>query len=208
MKAPAGNGGVGRDRVNVAPGSVAFGDRGNTCEHELALSVDSVLVPGTGASAAVVDRGSFGTRARQTPIEQMRDLDPVFGERARGLLGSVVDAWRDKRARGLLGSAVDAWCAAWASVVRSVSSTRSAHLNQVARVGSSLLRHCRSSLDLFVAAVGSARLAPHIHRDVVRHWFGTVKTIPGSASLFRALAPGAPVCVTRGGGLDRCAGRR
>ena len=52
---------------------------------------------------------------------------------------------------------------------------------------------------LFVAAVGSARLAPHIHRDVVRHWFCIINNFPRIDSLLRAVAPPAPVCVACGG---------
>ena len=133
----------------------------------------------------------------------MRDIGAVFGERARGLLGSAVDAWCDELAGGLLGSAVDAWCAARASVVRSMPSTGLANLDQVAGVGSSLLRHCHGRVDLFVAVVESARIAPHIHRDIVCHWFGTLIDFLGIDSSLRVLAPGAPVCVARGGGLDR-----
>ena len=92
----------------------------------------------------------------------MCDWGAVFGERASGLLGSAVAAWCDERARGLRGFEVDAWCAARASVVRSVSSTGSANLDQIASVGSSLLRRCHDTVDLFVAAVGSACLAPYI----------------------------------------------
>ena len=144
LAALASDGGVGRDRATVAPGSVAFGDGGTTFD-ERDLPVGSVLVPGAGASAAVGDRGSFGRHARQLPVEPVRDLGAVSGERARGLLGPAVDAWCDERVRGLLGSAVDAWYAARASVVCLVSSTGSANLDQIASVGSSLLRLCHGS---------------------------------------------------------------
>ena len=42
---------------------------------------------------------------------------------------------------------------------------------------------------------------PIFHRDVVRHWFSTVKIFPGITSLLRVVAPGALVCVARGGNL-------
>ena len=70
LEALAGDGGVGRDSVTVPPGSVAFGDGGNCDERD--LSVNLVLVPGAGAPAAVGDRGSFGRRARQSPVESVR----------------------------------------------------------------------------------------------------------------------------------------
>ena len=85
--------------------------------------------------------------------------------------------------------------------MRSVSSTGSANLNVVASAGSFLLRACAGSVKLFTSAVGSDRIAPHIHPHIVRHWFGTVKNFPRVDQLLRVLAPGSPVCVARGGNL-------
>ena len=77
-------------------------------------------------------------------------------------------------------------------------STGSANLDVVASAGSSLLRACAGSVKLFTSAVGSARIAPHIHPHIVRYWFGTVKNFPRVDQLLRVLAPGSPVCVARG----------
>ena len=77
-------------------------------------------------------------------------------------------------------------------------STISANLDQITRLGSSLLRLCHGRVDVLVATVGSARLAPHIYRDVVRHWFGIVNIFPEVVPLLCVVAPDAPVCVARG----------
>ena len=76
-----------------------------------------------------------------------------------------------------------------------------ANLDQVASVGSSLLRLCGGSVASFTGAVGPSVFASHIHLDVVRHWFGAVKKFPAIRQLLRVLSPGAPVGVTRGGDL-------
>ena len=106
-----------------------------------------------------------------------------------------------ERAHVQLNSAVEAWSAAQDSVMRSAASTGSENLDVVASAGSSLLRACAGSVKLFTSAVGSARIAPHIHPHIVRHWFGSVKNFPRIDQLLRVLELGSPVCVARGGSL-------
>ena len=74
-----------------------------------------------------------------------------------------------------------------------------ANLDQVASVGSSLLRLCGGSVASFTGAVGPSVFASHIHLDVVRHWFGAIKKFPAIRQLLHVLSPGAPVGVARGG---------
>ena len=87
-------------------------------------------------------------------------------------------------------------------MVQSMSSSGSASLDQFASVGSSLLQQCHGSAASFTAAVGSSCLAPHIHCDTVRHWFGAVKKFPAISLLLCVLSPGSPVGVARGGDLS------
>lgn len=65
------------------------------------------------------------------------------------------------------------------------------------------LRYCHGLVDLYTSAVGLAPLAPHphIHRYVLRHWFGSIQRFPCMAQLLRVLVPNALVCVARGGDL-------
>ena len=74
-----------------------------------------------------------------------------------------------------------------------------ANLDQVASVGSSLLRLCGGSVASFTGAVAPSVFASHIHLDVVRHWFGAIKKFPAIRQLLHVLSPGAPVGVARGG---------
>ena len=67
-----------------------------------------------------------------------------------------------------------------------------ANLDQVASVGSSLLRLCGGSVASFTGAVGPSVFASHIHLDVVRHWSGAVKKFPAIRQLLHVLPPGAP----------------
>ena len=76
-----------------------------------------------------------------------------------------------------------------------------ANLDQVASVGSSLLRLCGGSVASFTGAVAPSVFASHIHLDVVRHWFGAIKKFPAIRQLLHVLSPGAPVGVARGGDL-------
>ena len=85
--------------------------------------------------------------------------------------------------------------------MRSLSSTSSANLDVVSGAGSSFLRACASSIELFTSAVGSALIASHINPHIVRHRFVTVKNFPRVDQLLRVLAPGSTVCVARGGNL-------
>ena len=68
---------------------------------------------------------------------------------------------------------------------------------QLARAGSFLLQECHGNVASLTAAVGSSCLAPHIHDDTVRHWFGDVKKFPAIFQLLRVLSPGSSVCVAR-----------
>ena len=107
-----------------------------------------------------------------------------------------------ERAHAQLDSAVEACLAAQDSVTRSVSSTDSADRHVVASAGSFRLRACAGSVKLFSSAFGSARIAPHIHPHIVRHWFGTVKNFRRVDQLLSTfLAPCSPVCVARRGNL-------
>ena len=90
-----------------------------------------------------------------------------------------------ERAHAQLDLAVEAWRAVQGSVTRSVPSAGSANLDVVVGAGSSLSRATAGSVKLFTSAVGSARIAPHIHPHIGRHWFGTVKKLPS----FRPAAP-------------------
>ena len=103
------------------------------------------------------------------------------------------------RARDSLGVAIDAWRSARASVDHSIAPTGSSSLDQLASAGPFLLQQCYDSVAFFTAAVGFSCLAPHIHCDTVRHWFGAVKTFPAISLLLRVLSPGSTVCVARGG---------
>ena len=156
LDALAGDGGVGRDRNLIAPGSVAFGERGYLC-----------------------------VRARSSHS---------------GYVG-VLGADDDFPSRISLGVAVDTWRSARASVVQSMSSSGSASLDQLASAGSSLLHQCHGSVAAFTAAIGSSCLAPHIHCDTVRHWFGVAKNFHAISLFLRVLSPGSPVCVVRRGDL-------
>ena len=185
LEALLGDGGVGRERVPVAPGSVVFGNRGNYRECARECPLVSARLVGTVLSVAREDTVSPSERARRS------DFDSGCGHGATDGEGAHVH----------LDSAVKAWCAAQDSIARSVSTTGSAKLDVVASSRSSLLRACDGSVTLFTSAVGSARFAPHIHPHIVRNWFGPVKKFPGVEPLLRVLAPGSPVCVVRGGNL-------
>ena len=73
-----------------------------------------------------------------------------------------------------------------------------ANLDQVASVGSSLLRLCGGSVASFTGAVAPSVFASHIHLDVVRHWFGAIKKFPAIRQLLHVLSPGRP-CASRAG---------
>ena len=181
LEALAGEGGVKRERVPSTPGSVVFGNRGNHGKHARECPLASARLVGAGLSVARGDTGSLSERARRSDFDS----------------GCRHGATDGERVHAQLDLAVEAWCAAQDSVAHSVS-TGSANIDVVACAGSSLLRACDGSVKLFTSAVGSARIAPHIHPFIVRHWFGTVKKFPG-VTLLIVLAPGSPVCVARGG---------
>ena len=127
-----------------------------------------------------------------------------FCVRARDLhvgFSGVLGADDDLRASASLGVDVDAWRSTRANVVQSMSSRDSAGVDQFASAGSSLLQQRHSSVASFNAAAGSSCLAPHIHCNTVRHWFGVVKNNPAVSLLLRVLSPGSPVYVTRLGGF-------
>ena len=153
LGALAGEGGVGRERVPVALGSVVFGNRGNHGERARECPLVSARIVGTGLSVARRHTVSHSERVRRP------DSDSGCGH------GST----DDERAYAQLDLAAEAGRAAQDSVARSVSSTGSANLDVVASTGSSLLRACAGSVELFTFAVGSARIAPHTHPHIVRH---------------------------------------
>ena len=140
---------------------------------------------GTGLSVARGDTASHGERVRRSDFGSGCGHGSTDGERALAQLDSAVEAWR----------------AVQESETRSVSSTGSANLDVVASAGSFLLCACAGSVKLFMFAVGSTRIAPHIHSQIVRHWFGAVKNFPRVDQLLRVSAPGSPTCVARGGNL-------
>ena len=185
LEALAGEGGVGRERVNLAPGSVAFGDRGNYGERVPQCPFGSTRIVGAGVAVARGDTDSISERLRGSGLDSGCE---------HGATGSEL-------ARTRLDATVEASCAAQDSVANSVSSIGSANLDQVASVGSSLLRACNDSVKVLTSAVGSARFAPHIYPHTVRHWIDNVKKLPGVEQLLRVLVPGSPVCVARGGNL-------
>ena len=148
-------------------------------------SLVSARIVGTGLSVARGDTVSHSERVRRSDFDWGCGHGSTDGERAHARLDSAVEAWR---------TAQD-------SVTRSVSSTGSANLDVVASAGSSLLRACAGIVKLFTSAVGSARIASHIHSHIVRHWLGTGKNFPRVNQLLRVLAPSTPVCVARGGNL-------
>ena len=185
LEALAGEGGVGREHVPVAPGSVVFGNRGNHGEPARECPLVPARLVGNDLSVARGDTVSPSKRVRRSDFDSGCGHGSTNGERTHAQLDLVVEAGY----------------AAQDSVSRSVSSTGSANLDVVASAGSSLLRACDGGLTFFTSAVGSAHLAPHIHPHIVRHRFSTVKKFPGVERLLRVFAPGSPVCAARGGNL-------
>ena len=120
----AGEGGVERERVPAAPGSVVFGSRGNHGERARQCPLVSARIVGTGLSVARGDTVSPSERVRRSDFDSGCGHGSTDGERAHAQLDSAVEAWR----------------AAQDSVARSVSSTGSANLDVVASAGSFLLR--------------------------------------------------------------------
>ena len=137
----------------VAPGSVVFGNRGNHGERARECPIVSARIVGTGLSVARRDTVSHNERVRRSDFDSGCGHGSTDGEGAHAQLDSAVEAWR----------------AAQDSVTRSVLSTGSANLDVVASAGSSLLHTCAGSVKLFTFAVGSARIAPHIHPHTVRY---------------------------------------
>ena len=182
LGALAGKGGVGGQRVPVAPGFVIFGNRGNHGERARACTLDSARFVGAGLSVARGDTVCHSEYVRRSDCDCGCRHDWTDGERAPAQLDSAVVAWR----------------AAQDSGTRSVSSTGSANLDVVASAGLSLSPTCADSVKFLTSAVGSARIASHIHPHIVCHWFGTVRNFPRVDQLLRVLAPGSPVCVARG----------
>ena len=184
LEALYGESGVGPERVPLAPGSVVLGNRGNHGERARKCSLGSARVVGTGLSVARGDTGSPSESLRHSGSDSGCGHGATDGERAH--------AWLD--------SAVEAWCTAQDSVARSVSSTGSTAFDEVASARPSRLRACDGSVKLFTSSVRSARLAPHIHHQMVRHWFRNAKKFPG-VELLRVFVPGSPVCIAGGGNL-------
>ena len=120
----------------------------------------------------------------------------VYGDRAN-FWSCVALSAGETRFSGV--AAIEARLSARATVAGSVMSCGTANLDQVARVGSSLLRLCGGNVASFTGAVDPSVFASHIHLDDVRHWFGAVKQFPAIRQLLHVLSPGAPVGVARGG---------
>ena len=97
--------------------------------------------------------------------------------------------------------AVEARVSARATVAGSVLSCGTANLDQVASVGSSLVRLWGGSVASFTGAVVHSVFASRIHLDVVRHWFGAVKKFLAIRQLLHVLSPAAPGGVARRGDL-------
>ena len=84
MEALAGEGGVGRERVNLGPGSVAFGDRGNYGGRARECPFDSTRIVGTGVAVACGDTGSLSGRVRRSDLNSGCGHGATDGERAPG----------------------------------------------------------------------------------------------------------------------------
>ena len=88
--------------------------------------------------------------------------------------------------------AVEAWLSARATVAESVLSCGTANLDQVASVGSSLLRLYGGSVASFTWAVDPSVFASRVHLDVARHWFGAVKKFRLSGNSYTCCRRGRP----------------
>ena len=69
LEALAGGGGIGRERVPVAPGSVIFGDRGDHGERARACTLVSARIVGTDLSVALGDTVSHSERVRRSDFD-------------------------------------------------------------------------------------------------------------------------------------------
>ena len=102
----------------------------------------------------------------------MRGCGAVDGDRAN-FLSCVALSAGEARFSGV--AVIEAWLSARATVGGSVLSCGMANLDQVASVGSSLLRLYGGSVASFTWAVDPSVFASRVHLDVARHWFGAVK---------------------------------
>ena len=105
LEAMAGEGGVRRERVPVAPGSVVFANRGDHGERARACTLVSSRIVDTALSVTRGDTVSRSERVRRSDFDSGCEHGSTDGEGARAQLDSAVEAWR----------------AAQDSVVRSVS---------------------------------------------------------------------------------------
>ena len=114
LEALAGEGGVGRERGPVAPGSVIFGNRGDHGERARACTLVSARIVGTGLSVARGDAVSHSERVRRSDFDWGCAHGSTDGERAHAQLNSAVEAWRAaqdsvKRSVSSTGSAISMW---------------------------------------------------------------------------------------------------
>ena len=104
LEALAGEDGVGRERVPVAPGSVVFVNRGDhgkrarKCPLVSARLVDTgsrrvKRLVGTGLSVARGDTGSLSERVRRSDFDSGCGHGTTDGERAHAQLDSSVETW-------------------------------------------------------------------------------------------------------------------
>ena len=114
LEALAGEGGVGRERGPVAPGSVIFGNRGDHGDRARAYTLVSARIVGTGLSVARGDAVSHSERVRRSDFDWGCAHGSTDGERAHAQLNSAVEAWRAaqdsvKRSVSSTGSAISMW---------------------------------------------------------------------------------------------------
>ena len=92
LGALASEGGVGRERVSVAPGSVVFGNRGNHGGRMREYPLVSARIVGTGISVARGDTVSPSERVRRSDFDSECGHGSTDGKRAHAQLDSVVEA--------------------------------------------------------------------------------------------------------------------
>ena len=92
LEALAGEGGVRREHVPVAPGSVVFGNRGDQGERARACTLASARIVGTGFSVAKGDTVSHSERVRRSDFDWGCGHGSTNGERAYAQLDSAVGA--------------------------------------------------------------------------------------------------------------------
>lgn len=126
MEALAGDGSVGREPVALAPGFVAFRDRGDYGEWAVDSPVDSASALGVDVSVACGYSGDLGRLVRPLLPDWVREFGAADAERVRSLHCTAIEAWFAPREN-----------VAWSGLA-----TGSASLDRVASVGSFILRYC------------------------------------------------------------------